>query len=83
MRFRNWVVAAGQGADPEGANGAIAPPKTYESNFITIIWYNTENNFRDSMRLDYHILLKSPPPRLTVWIRPCAGHSIFCNYSIT
>jgi len=27
--------------------GAIAPPKTYQSNFFTIILYNSESNIRD------------------------------------
>jgi len=32
------------GADPGGAIGAIAPPKTYESNFFTMILYNSERH---------------------------------------
>jgi len=29
------------------AIGAIAAPETYESNFFTLILYNSENNIRD------------------------------------
>jgi len=43
--------------------GRSPPIKPTKVTLFTIIWYNTENNFRDSMRLDYQILLKSPPPR--------------------
>jgi len=42
--------------------GRSPPIKPTKVTLFTIIWYNTENNFRDSMRLDYQILLKSPPP---------------------
>jgi len=31
------------GADPGGAIGQSPPPKTYESNFFTMILYNSEN----------------------------------------
>jgi len=63
----------GQGADP-GGKGAIAPPKTYESNFIPHDFAQFRKQ-HSLMILDYQILLKSPPPKLTGWIRPCWGRS--------
>ena len=44
LEYRNNMTA---GADPGGTIGTIAPPKTYESNFFTMILYNSENNIRD------------------------------------
>ena len=44
-----WERQDEPGADPGGAIGAIASPKTYESNF-TMILYNPENSIRDIRR---------------------------------
>jgi len=36
-----------QGRIQGGAIGVISPPKTFESNFFTMILYNSENSIRD------------------------------------
>jgi len=49
-------------ADPGGGDRGDCPPlKLTKVTLFTIILYNSENNFRDSMRFDCEILLKSPP----------------------
>jgi len=68
------------------SRGEIAPPKSNESYFIyhdfvqfgkQYSQYNSENSIRNIIRkavsvikLDYKLLLKSPPPILTGWIPP-------------
>jgi len=59
------------GADPRGAIWAIAPPKTYESNIFHHGFVQFRKTLDCQQRLDCQILLKSPPPKLTSWIRPC------------
>jgi len=59
-------------ADPGGAIGAIAPPKTYESNIFHHDFVQFRKTFGWQRRLDCQILLKSPHPKLTSWIRPWA-----------
>jgi len=50
--------------------GAIAPPKTYESNFFHHEFVQRGKTPDYQLRLDCQILLKSPPPELMGWIRP-------------
>jgi len=50
------------GADSGGAAiGAIAPPKTYESNFFHHDFLQFGKTLDYQLRLDCQILLKSPP----------------------
>jgi len=85
----NYTGLLKPGVDPGGAIGAIAPPKTYESNFFLHdfvqfgkqhmrykailssnvlpqqcceICFHLSYSNEAVMRLDYLILLKSPPP---------------------
>jgi len=86
------------GTDSWGTIGEIAPPKTYESNFIRhdFVQFGKQHSRYKAIspsivlsqqccgsiqhlsyssepvvRLDYQILLKSLPPNLAGWIRPC------------
>ena len=51
----NHNVCCLQGWIHRWANGVIAPLKPTKVTVFTIICYDTENNFRNSMRLDYRI----------------------------
>ena len=52
--------------------GAIVPPKTYESNFIHIIFYNSENSIRDILPLFYQSSFVKCTSSILQWESRCA-----------
>jgi len=92
FRYRGWCKAflyllIGDSGAPlkqgriQGAIWAIAHHKTYESN----IFHHDFVQFRITLdcqrRLDCEILLKSPTPELTSWIRPCFEGIVLTHYN--